>query len=36
MATPCTVLSLHPFPPFPPDIRERFVDVHVDLPGARR
>jgi TonB family protein len=31
-----TVLSLHPFPPFPPDIREPFVDVHVDLPGTKR
>jgi TonB family protein len=31
-----TVLSLHPFPPFPPDVRESSVDVHVDLPGTRR
>jgi len=31
-----TVLSLNPFPPFPPDVREPSVDVHVDLPGARR
>jgi len=31
-----TVLSLHPFPPFPPDIREPSVDVHVDLPGVKR
>jgi TonB family protein len=31
-----TILSLHPFPPFPPDIREPFVDVHIDLPGAKR
>jgi len=31
-----TVLSLHPFPPFPPDVREPSVDVHVDLPGSRR
>lgn len=31
-----TVLSLQPFPPFPPDVREPSVDVHVDLPGARR
>jgi len=31
-----TVLSLHPFPPFPPDIPDPFVDVHVDLSGARR
>jgi len=31
-----TVLSLHPFPPFPPDVREPSVDVHVDLPGLRR
>jgi TonB family protein len=31
-----TVLSLHPFPPFPPDVREPFVDVHVDLPAAKR
>jgi TonB family protein len=30
------VLSLHPFPPFPPDVREPSVDVHVDLPGTRR
>ena len=31
-----TVLSLHPFPPFPPDVREPSVDVHVDLPGSPR
>jgi len=31
-----TVLSLHPFPPFPPDVREPSVDVHVDLPGPKR
>jgi TonB family protein len=31
-----TVLSLHPFPPFPPDVREPSVDVHIDLPGSRR
>lgn len=31
-----TVLSLSPFPPFPPDIREPSVDVHLDLPGAKR
>ena len=31
-----TVLSLHPFPPFPPDVRESSVDVHVDLPGTKR
>lgn len=31
-----TVLSLHPFPPFPPDIRDPSVNVHVDLPGTRR
>jgi TonB family protein len=31
-----TVLSLHPFPPFPPDVRDPSVDVHVDLPGAKR
>lgn len=31
-----TVLGLHPFPPFPPDIREPSVDVHVDLPRAKR
>ncbi len=31
-----TVLSLNPFPPFPPDIREPSVDVHLDLPGAKR
>ena len=31
-----TVLSLNPFPPFPPDVKEPSVDVHVDLPGARR
>jgi TonB family protein len=31
-----TVLSLHPFPPFPPDIRESSVDVHLDLPGTKR
>lgn len=31
-----TVLSLHPFPPFPPDVREPSVDVHVDLPGTKR
>jgi TonB family protein len=31
-----TVLSLHPFPPFPPDVREPSVDVHIDLPGAKR
>jgi TonB family protein len=31
-----TVLSLHPFPPFPPDVRDPSVDVHVDLPGTRR
>jgi TonB family protein len=31
-----TVLSLHPFPPFPPDVKEPSVDVHVDLPGAKR
>lgn len=31
-----TVLSLHPFPPFPPDIHEPSVDVHLDLPGSKR
>jgi hypothetical protein len=31
-----TVLSLHPFPPFPPDVREPSVDVHVDLPSSHR
>lgn len=31
-----TVLSLHPFPPFPLDVREPSVDVHVDLPGSKR
>ena len=31
-----TVLSLNPFPPFPPDVREPSVDVHVDLPGTKR
>jgi TonB family protein len=31
-----TVLSLHPFPPFPPDVREPSVDVHVDLPASKR
>jgi TonB family protein len=31
-----TVLGLHPFPPFPPDVQEPSVDVHVDLPGTRR
>lgn len=31
-----TVLSLHPFPPFPPDVREPSVDVHLDLPGSKR
>lgn len=31
-----TVLSLHPFPPFPPDVREASVDVHIDLPGSKR
>jgi TonB family protein len=31
-----TVLSLHPFPPFPPDVREPSVDVHVDLPAPKR
>ena len=31
-----TVLSLHPFPPFPPDVGEPFVDVHVDLAGSKR
>jgi TonB family protein len=31
-----TVLGLHPFPPFPPDVREPSVDVHVDLPGSKR
>lgn len=30
-----TVLSLHPFPPFPPDIREPSVDVHLDLRGTK-
>lgn len=30
-----TVLSLNPFPPFPPDVRDPSVDVHVDLPGAK-
>jgi hypothetical protein len=30
------VVSLHPFPPFPSDVREPFVDVHVDLPVAKR
>ena len=29
-----TVLSLHPFPLFPPDVREPSVDVHLDLPGS--
>ena len=31
-----TVLSLHPFPPFPADVREPSVDVHVDFPGTKR
>ena len=31
-----TVLGLHPFPPFPPDIRESSVDVHLDLPVSKR
>lgn len=31
-----TVLSLHPFPPFPPDVHEPSVDVHLDLPGTKR
>jgi TonB family protein len=31
-----TILSLYPFPPFPPDIREPSVDVHLDLPAAKR
>jgi hypothetical protein len=31
-----TVLGQHPFPPFPPDVREPSVDVHVDLPAAKR
>ena len=31
-----TVLSLHPFPPFPPDVNEPSVDVHVDLPASKR
>ncbi len=31
-----TVLSLHPFPPFPPDVREPSIDVHVDLLGTKR
>ncbi len=31
-----SVLSLHPFPPFPSDIHEPSMDVHVDLPGSRR
>ena len=30
------VLSLHPFPPFLPDVGEPFVDVHVDLAGSKR
>jgi TonB family protein len=31
-----TILSQHPFPPFPPDVHEPSVDVHVDLPGTKR
>jgi len=31
-----TVLSLHPFPPFPSDIHEPSMDVHLDLPGTKR
>ena len=31
-----TVLSLHPFPPFPPDIHDPSVDVHLDLPSPKR
>jgi TonB family protein len=31
-----TVLSLQPFPPFPSDVQEPSMDVHIDLPGARR
>jgi TonB family protein len=31
-----TVFSLHPFPPFPPDVQEPSIDVHVDLPAPRR
>jgi TonB family protein len=31
-----TILRLHPFPPFPPDIQEPFVDVHVELPSPHR
>ena len=32
---PRIVLSLHPFPPFPADVREPSVDVHVDLCGTK-
>jgi hypothetical protein len=31
-----SVLSLHPFPPFPSDIHEPSIDVHLDLPGSKR
>ena len=31
-----TVMSLHPFPPFPPDVKEPSIDVHLDLPGIKR
>jgi hypothetical protein len=30
-----SVLSLHPFPPFPSDIHEPSIDVHLDLPGTK-
>ncbi len=30
------VLASLPFPPFPPTVREPSVEVHLDLPGARR
>lgn len=30
------VLTALPFPPFPPEVREPSVELHVDLPGARR
>lgn len=30
------VLTSLPFPPFPTEVREPSVELHVDLPGARR
>jgi hypothetical protein len=30
-----SILSLHPFPPFPSDIHEPSIDVHLDLPGTK-